>query len=81
MKTLFTILTIFTLLSCNKENSKNMAETLPLKAIPTATVNGLKVTLIADQSQGDICAYGWQANASGDGGPFIFTPNSSEHGT
>ena len=56
-------------------------QTVPLKAVPTATVNGLKVTLMADQSQGDVCAFGWQASTAGDSGPFTFDPNSSEQGT
>lgn len=84
MKTLIPILAALLLVSCQKENSKTMAETLqnlPLKAVANYTVDGLKITLLADKSEGDVCAYGWQANINGDSGPFTFAPNSSEQGT
>lgn len=66
MKTaLLVILSTFILLSCNKENSNKMSEeTLPLKAIPTATVNGKVITLLADKSTGAITAYGWALDVS-----------------
>lgn len=40
------------------------AEALPLKSIPTATVNGKIITLNADKSTGPITSYGWALDVS-----------------
>lgn len=86
MKTLFTFLAI-ALLSCNKENSNRMSEeTQPLKAIPTASVNGKTITLSADQSTGPVVRYGWALDVSSptDGGvanPIKFSPDMSHKGS
>lgn len=64
MKLLFAILA-FAIISCNKENSTKMSEeTQPLKAIPTASVNGMTITLSADKSTGPITSYGWALDVS-----------------
>lgn len=53
----------------------------PLKAVPTASVNGKVITLNADKSEGDVCAYGWQMSVgSPQGATVAFSPNSSVQG-
>jgi len=62
-------------LSCSKNKSM---EQRPLKAVPTASVNGMVITLTADKSEGDVCAYGWQmSNGSPQGATVTFNPISS----
>lgn len=86
MKTLLTILSTFVLLSCNKSNSTNAMEetqTQPLKAIPTASVNGKTITLSADKSTGPITSYGWALDVSSPtypdpSNPVFITPLSWE---
>lgn len=82
MKYLILILSTFILLSCNKENSNKMSEeTLPLKAIPSATVNGKVITLLADKSTGSLTQYGWQLeDSSPTEGPVTYSPSSSHKG-
>lgn len=83
MKTaLLVILSTFILLSCNKENSSKMSEeTLPLKAIPSASVNGKVITLLADKSTGALIQYGWQLeDSSPTEGPVTYSPSSSHKG-
>lgn len=82
MKLLFTILA-FAIISCNKTNTNAMAETqvLPLKSIPTATVNGKVITLLADKSTGSLTQYGWQLeDSSPTDGPVTYSPSSSHKG-
>lgn len=53
-------------------------EQRPLKAIPSYMVDGKKITLIADKSEGDVCAAGWQMSiGSPQGADAIFYPSSS----
>lgn len=53
----------------------------PLKAVPHATVNGKTITLTADQSTGDVCAYGFQMSVgSPAGATCTFSPLSSIQG-
>lgn len=59
-------------LSCSK-NTQSMVK--PLKAVPTASVNGKVITLTADKSEGDVCAYGWQKSVgSPQGATVAFNP-------
>lgn len=39
-------------------------QTIPLKAIPSASVNGKVITLSADKSTGNITSYGWALDVS-----------------
>lgn len=78
MKTILTILA-FAIISCSKSNSTKMSEVVPLKAVPTASVNGRVITLSADKSTGDITQYGWQLeDSSPTGGPVTYAPSSSK---
>lgn len=80
MKLLIAILA-FAIISCTKENSKLMTEEQPLKAIPTASVNGNTITLSADKSTGPITSYGWQLeDSSPTGPPVTYSPSSSHKG-
>lgn len=73
------IFSLSLILSCSK-NSQSM-DTRPLKAIPSYMVNGKQITLIADKSEGDVCAYGWQmSQGSVAGGTATFSPLSSVQG-
>ena len=77
MKYLF-IFSLSLLFSCNKQKSM---EQKPLKAIPSYMVDGKKITLIADKSEGDVCAIGWQmSNGSPQGAKVSFSPSSSIEG-
>ena len=87
MKTLFPILAVLLLVSCQKENSKTMAETLttqqtqPLKAIPSYTVNGKVISLLANKSTGTLTTYGWQLeDSSPTYSPVTYSPSSSHKG-
>lgn len=56
-------------------------ETLPLKAIPSASVDGKVVTLTADKSTGPIVAYGWALDTTSptdgsNGNNIVFSPYS-----
>jgi len=56
-------------------------ETIPLKAVPSFTVNGKTITLTADKSEGDVCSYGFDMTAdSPEGAHVVFKPNSSVWG-
>lgn len=56
-------------------------EQRPLKAIPSYMVDGKKITLIADKSEGDVCALGWQMSVgSPAGAKCTFSPMSSLQG-
>lgn len=56
-------------------------EQRPLKAIPSYMINGKTITLIADKSEGDVCAIGWQmSEGSPAGANCTFSPLSSIQG-
>lgn len=74
------IILLSLVLSCSKSKSSTM-DTRPLKAIPSYMINGKVITLIADKSEGDVCAYGWGLRSgSVVGGTAIFSPLSSVQG-
>ena len=78
MKSHYVLILLSLALSCSK--SKTM-EQKPLKAVPTASVNGKVITLVADKSEGDVCAYGWQMSTpSPAGATATFSPLSSVQG-
>lgn len=66
----------------SKTASRTMTEDqIPLKAIPTASVNGKVVTLTADKSTGAIAKYGWAVDATtptemGSNNPVTFSAYS-----
>lgn len=67
-------------LSCSKTKESTM-DTRPLKAVPTASVNGKVITLTADKSEGDVCAYGWALTATSPTQSTVsYSPNSSIQG-
>lgn len=50
-------------------------EQRPLKAIPSYMIDGKTITLIADKSEGAVCAYGFQmSEGSPQGATVVFNP-------
>lgn len=69
------IFSLSLIFSCSK-NQTSM-HTRPLKAVPTATVNGKVITLTADKSEGDVCSVGWaMSEPSPAGATVVFDPIS-----
>jgi hypothetical protein len=69
------IFSLFLSLSCSKQKSM---EQRPLKAVPSYGIDGKTITLLADKSEGDVCAYGWQVSVGSPVGANVtFSPNSS----
>lgn len=50
-------------------------DTRPLKAVPSYMIDGKTITLIADKSEGDVCAYGFAMSVgSPAGATVVFNP-------
>lgn len=65
-------------LSCSKNKTMDIR---PLKAIPSYMIDGKTITLIADKSEGDVCAYGWaMSQGSPEDATVKFSPNTSVQG-
>lgn len=71
------------LLSCSKSsNSNSSTSSKPLKAVLNATVSGMTITITADKSEGDVCAYGFDVYGVDTTLMFhaTFSPGTSQQG-
>jgi hypothetical protein len=81
LRSLLMAFAIMTSFACSKSKDSNSSSALPLKAIPSSTVSGLDISLLADKSTGPVTQYGWQLETSSPtDGPVTYSPSSSHKG-
>lgn len=82
IKSLLMAFAIMSFIACSKSSDSNSQSSGSLKAIPSSTVSGLDISLLADKSTGAITQYGWQLEISSPtDGPVTYTPSSSHKGS
>lgn len=70
------------LIACSKSSDSNSQASKPLKAVLNATVSGMAITITADKSEGDVCAYGFDVYPVDTNLIFhvTFSPSTSQQG-